>query len=112
MSDETNLRGSCDYLHWRHVAGAVMDVYRENEGREESGACPIKARADVWSVSSVHRRQIHDRARWYWQQRVKLGEEWWPYSEDCVARLYFRFRKRNQAELKGFEAEIDGFFGG
>ncbi len=108
----TNLSGSLKHLDWRHIAAAVLDVFRENEANEKKDTAATKARADTWSICSQHRRRIHDRARCLWMRDTGLGEEWWPYSEDYVARLYFRFRKRSEVELQGFNNEIAGFFGG
>ncbi len=97
---------SLDYLHWRHLAGAVLDVFRENQKREGDGEAERKASADEWSICDGPRREIHDRARAIWCCRTGKGANWWPYNEDATSRLYFRFRKRNKAEVEGFAREI------
>lgn len=103
---------SLRHLAWHHIAGAVMDVFRENQRREEVKAGP-KASADEWATHSHLRRDIHDRAMQNWCARTGKNCQWWPYSEDQVARLYFRYRKRSAAELKAFEREIgEADFGG
>jgi hypothetical protein len=99
------LEKSLDYLHWSHVAGAVLDVFRANQ-RNDAAPGGTKSSADEWAIHSGLRRAVWDRTRTAWCERTGLGWTAFPYSEDCVARLYFRFRKRNEEELRGFEREI------
>lgn len=95
---------SLDYLQWHYIAGAVLKVFIENREREE--VIGIKASADVWATYSTFRTQIWNRARRHWCEKTGLDDTWFPYSEDAVARLYFRFRKRNDEEIAAFAAEI------
>lgn len=104
-NDNGRLGKSMAYLSWHHLAGAVLDVFRENEAGEAVRG--LKANADVWAVSSELRHEIWQRVRRKWCDRSGLDMTWWPFSEDAVARLYFRFRKRNADEIDGFAQEIE-----
>jgi hypothetical protein len=106
MNDD-RLEKSLQHLCWRHAAGAVLDVFRENESQEERRG--VKASADLWCIRDDLRGEIHRRAAGFWARRTGLGPAEFPYTVDTVARLYFRFRKRNQAEVAGFAREIDGY---
>lgn len=100
------LKNSLAYLSWSHIAGAVMDVFRENQAAEERGG--EKASADSWGLESERRRSVWERARDHWARRAKKDTNAFPYNEDGVVRLYFRYRKRNEDELAGFAEEIEG----
>ena len=101
-----SLAKTMGYLDWSHIAGAVLDVFLENQQAEkEESASP--ASADTWCIVDSQRQQIFERARENWCKRTKLDPIWFPYSVDGVARLYFRFRKRNAQEINNFKMEID-----
>jgi len=98
------LEKSCEYLRWDHLAYAVLTVFRENQQSEH--ATGIKASADVWATNSFRRKCLFDRVKDHWVKRTGLDETYFPYSEDGVARMYFRFRKRNEEEISAFAGEI------
>lgn len=93
------------YLNYAFIAAAVLEVFRYNQNVAE----PIQkfdASADVWAINSEMRRDIFTRAKEAWCRLAKKDFTWFPYSEDYVAKLYMRFRKRNPAELKQWESEL------
>jgi hypothetical protein len=98
------LEKSLSYLTWPQLAGAVLDVFTENQRRE--GPAAYKASADIWCLDETLREDIHQRACRFWCARTKLDRTYFPLSVDAVARLYFRFRKRNHDEVCGFKDEI------
>ena len=93
------------YLNYAFIAAAVMEVFRYNQKLAE----PIQkfdASADVWAIHSDMRRDIWTRTREAWCKLAGKDFTWFPYSEDYVAKLYMRFRKRNPDELKAWEKEL------
>jgi hypothetical protein len=42
-----------------------------------------------------------------WCSRSEMDATYFPYSVNYVARLYFRFRKRNEEEIRDFRREIE-----
>lgn len=96
---------SMTYLDWRPFAAAVLEVYRQNE---KNGSPEYLASADVWATIDDLRQDIHDRTKQAWCRITGKDKTWFPYSVNAVSRLYFRFRKRNDAELMAFEQEIKG----
>jgi hypothetical protein len=101
------LEKSLRHLCWRHFAGAVLAVFLENQRRESQSDCCHKASADTWGIVDELRQDIHRRSARQWCTRVGLDSSRFPYSVDEVVRLYFRFRKRNGAEIEQFRAEIE-----
>lgn len=99
------LRPTLKYLSDALIAAAVLEVFRFNQKVAE----PIQkfeASADVWAIHSTMRADIYNRARDAWCRLARKDFTWFPYSEDYVAKLYMRFRKRNPAQLKAWEAEL------
>jgi hypothetical protein len=94
------------YLEWHYIAGAVMEVFRENQRLEEADKDAIKASADSWCICEPLRQDVYQRARRNWLARTKEPVTTWPYNVDYTALVYFKFRKRNPEELKAFEQEI------
>lgn len=106
-----NLRlDDCEPL-W--IGSAVFLVFRANQ-LDESNECAIKASADTWAIHSNLRRYVHKKAEDYWREMryrahgtVSQSSDGFPYTEDCTAKLYFRFRKRNKIELAAWERELE-----
>jgi hypothetical protein len=105
MNDD-RLEKSLAFLAWRHIAGAILDVYRQNQAQEATGG--IKASADLWSIREDLRQEVHRRATVFWAKRAGEIPQEFPYNSNFTARMYFRFRKRNQEEVQDFAREIDG----
>ena len=101
---EERLRKSCQYFGWHYIACAVLDVFEENVRREAQTG--IKASADTWAWQTDLRREIYCRVKLKWCALVGLDGTWFPYSEDGLARLYFRFRKRSPEEIEEFRREV------
>ena len=101
-----NLGKSLGYMAWYHIAGAVIDVYRENQRLEETGKHLCPAGADEWAICSLLRNGLWTRCRACWARRTGHPPHHFPYNEDAVAKLYFRFRKRSEEEVNAFEREI------
>ncbi len=105
------LEKSLSYLHWSHIAGAVLDVFLENQERQSADPLTHKASADVWGTVDALRLEVWHRARHFWAKRTGFDCSYYPYSVDGTARLYFRFRKRNADEVLLFKQEIDPLSG-
>lgn len=103
-SDAGRLEKSLTYLHWSYVAGAVMDVFRQNQGREAIGG--EKASADTWGLEDHLRLEVWARVRQFWSNRSGLPADKFPFTVDQTVRVYMRYRKRNEDELRAFELEI------
>ncbi len=101
------LEKSFDYLCWRYIALAMLDVYRENQANDSQPGA-IKAMADSWGINSVLRQQIFDRVRAAWCVHADSDGKHFPYSVDYVAFLYFRYRKRTKEEIQLFNEELNG----
>jgi len=95
-----------DYLCWRYIEAAVLDVFYENERRDT--AAGIKSRADTWGIHSRYRTDIFQRARTAWMERTEKRDIDFPYNEDFVVQLYFKFRKRDKDELREHYRQIQG----
>ena len=102
----TNLAGSLRYLAWYHLAGAVLEVYRENERLDAERRASVEARSDEWATCDMLREELWVRVRAHWCELSGHPPQHFPYSHDAVAKLYFRFRKRSDAEVAAFEREI------
>lgn len=94
------------YLDWRHMLGAVLDVFHENQHNDEQERSEYKASADTWCFSDDLRRDIHQRARRYWCNRTGMDVTYFPMSVDFVSRLYFRIRKRRADEVPVFDQVV------
>jgi hypothetical protein len=106
--DEGRLGKSCDYLSWRYLAKAVLQIKEDIDAGKVLGP---KGDADSWVLCSILRAELHNRVRERWASLVnednpKRDMTWWPYSEDAVARLFLRIRKRNDTEIAGFVREV------
>lgn len=106
-----NFENGFDYLNWRHLAGAVLDVFHENQMNEENPGA-IKASADIWCSNEELRQQMWKKAQHYWcvrsgYNRWPDGFTYFPLSVDAVVRMYFRIRKRKQEEVDGFDREVN-----
>jgi hypothetical protein len=97
---------SFQYLSWYYSAGAVLNVFHENERRFRAGECRFKACADIWCINDDLREDCNERARRHWCRLTKLDDTYYPLSIDAVARLYFRIRKRRKEEIEAFDREI------
>lgn len=108
MSSANNGRfgKSMEYLAWYYSAGALLDVYHDNQRREKEGN-GIKASADLWAINERLRADVHERACRFWSIRTGLNHTYFPLSVDAAARLYFRIRKRQQSEVEAFDAEVE-----
>lgn len=100
---------SLGYLDGRYLAYAVLRVFRENE--KTANISGFDANADTWASNSTMRQDIFDRARKVWCQTMQEDFTWFPYSEDAVARLYLRLRKRNADEITAWEKELKDALG-
>lgn len=110
------LEKSLDYLHWRHFAGAMMDVVcamqaQANHNLDGGILQGIKPDADCWAWDSKLRARLTAAVMQRWCFRTGEDETWFPYSEDGVARLFLRYRKRNEQDIVGFEKEIEKAYG-
>lgn len=93
----------CDYLHWSYIAKAVLLAFRENQG----GRMDVPPLSDQWAMHSGLREDLFRRVRQRW---CALTDSHWtdfPYSVDGVVGIYMRYRKRTEAELASYEAEIE-----
>jgi hypothetical protein len=97
---------SFNFLQWQWLAAAVLDVFHENERRFESKKCLFKHKADIWSINSRMRTEVNQRSFARWCELTKRDHTYWPYSEDGVARMYFRIRKRQEWEVEIFDREV------
>jgi len=95
-----------EHLRWQHIEASVLDVYYENEHRE-TPEDDIKAHADTWGIHSSKRDELFRRTREKWIERTGKRIFDFPYSEDYVSMLYFKFRKRNQGELENHYRELN-----
>lgn len=93
------------YLNYAYIAAAVLEVFRYNQTTGEV-IQKFDASADVWAIHSDMRKDLFTRTREAWCRLAGKDFTWFPYSEDYVAKLYMRFRKRNPAELKAWEKEL------
>lgn len=93
------------YLNYAYIAAAVLEVFRYNQKVAEP-VQKFEASADVWAIHSDLRRDIYTRAKEAWCRLAKKDFTWFPYSEDYVAKLYMRFRKRNPSQLRAWEKEL------
>ncbi len=101
------LEKSLAHLAWWHSAGCVLDVFRDNQRREQEGKSSHEASADAWCIFDGLRRDVWERARKFWCERSGEDATCFPLSVDAVAKLYFRFRKRSPQEVCDFQAEIE-----
>ncbi len=95
------------YLDWYYSAGAVLDVYRENQKRAKDDPSTIAACSESWTYNDRLRQEIHQRACTFWCVRTGLDHTYFPLSVDAVSRLYLRYRKRTVAESKRVEVKIE-----
>lgn len=93
------------YLNYVFIAAAVMEVFRYNQNTGEV-IQKFDASSDAWVVHSDMRKDLFLRTREAWCRLANKDFTWFPYSEDYVARLYMRFRKRNPDQLKAWEKEL------
>lgn len=121
---KVSLTETFDHLSYKFIASAVMHAFRTNQHPLHEKVS-VKASSDSWCISTVLRRDILERttARWCqllndhrareYPNSVDDGEEnevdhtWFPFSEDYVAKLYMRFRKRSPASLMRFEKALN-----
>ncbi len=96
---------SMKYLDWSYSCGCVFQVIEENKAAGKLGNW--KPDADTWAWYSEARSQIFVRARRAWCLLTLKDESYFPLSEDAVARLYFRYRKRNDGEVSSFKRQIN-----
>lgn len=94
------------YLEGTYSEAAVLDVYKENKRRDETGESQTKASADAWTDNDRLRREQHERACRYWCFYTGLDHTYFPLSTDAVARLYMRYRKRKADEIEEKEKQI------
>lgn len=99
MAIATSMR----YLDWGFAAGAVLRVIQDHK----TNPARWKADADTWANYSEGRQEVFEAARQQWVALSGYDVSYFPLSVDAVARLYFRFRKRNDQELAAFAVEID-----
>jgi hypothetical protein len=93
------------YLRGEFLALAVLNVYRYNEKFQTiSGFSPDD---ETWATNAAQRRDLLDRTRQEWCRIAGKDFTWFPYCEDAVARLYLRYQKRTDAELKKWERELN-----
>jgi len=94
------------YLEHRLIASAVMEVFRYNQKFKPIAG--FTASADSWAIHSDMRADIYKRAKEAWCRLANKDFTCFPYSEDYVAKLYMRYRKRNPEQLAAWEAELKG----
>lgn len=92
------------YLSHRLIASAVLSVFRANQ--KFTPIAGFTASADGWANNSVMRADVYARARTAWCKLADKDFTYFPYSEDYVAKLYMRFRKRNPEQLSAWEKEL------
>lgn len=98
---------SLSYLAWHYLAQAVMTVYRENQANEaDPTQCQFTSNSDAWLQYSAARAEVWQRTREVWCRLTRLGPEWFPYNEDATTRVYCRYRKRGEADLRCWEDEM------
>jgi hypothetical protein len=78
----------------------VLSVYVENDRNGE------KRKSDNWSIVDERRARIWEQARAHWIALARCRADYFPYSVDAVARLYFRYRKRTNKEVNGLAVEL------
>lgn len=98
---------SFEFMDWRYAAGAVLDVFHENQRNEQLPGA-IKASADLWCMSESLRLQMWTRAMHFWCVRSGLHFTCFPLSVDSVSKIYLRIRKRKKEEIDGFDKEVGG----
>ena len=96
---------SMEYLDWKPLAACVLEVFMDNQSQERENG--ILASSDVWATNTTLRSKVWKLACSAWCRRTGLDHTYFPLSEDAVARLYFRYRKRNADEIKAFRDEIE-----
>ena len=104
--DGTRLAASLGYLAWQYLAGAVMEVFRENQALEDRDRKRTPANSEDWTVCDQMRQDLWVRARACWCARTGIRSQHFPYSRDAVVKIYLRYRKRSSLEVAAFEAEI------
>jgi hypothetical protein len=96
---------SLDYLDWRHLARAVLRVVEDNRNVERFSWC-FEADNEGWFLDTEMRRDLLGRVRTYWCQFAKRDGTYFPYSEDCIARLYWRLSGLGEKTRKRYLQEV------
>lgn len=90
------------HLSWHHILRAIIEVITAN--RDNAPVSGWEHNEIAWVIHSELRKDLHERTRAAWCRQTKIDLAHFPYSEDCVARLYFQFRSLSE---KGLEAVLD-----
>ena len=97
---------SLAYLHAKHVARAVMDVFKQNEDGMVGDPNYPAASSEFWTCNSQRRESLFARVRIRWCQLSGQTVEFFPYNEDFVCLLYLRIRKASTWHLEAWEFEV------
>lgn len=89
-----------------HFALAVLKVYRLNEQAWEAKVGFAEANADLWGINSVYRGHLYANVAREWTALTGIDHREFPFTEDAVVKMYFRFRKRSAAEVAAWDQEL------
>jgi hypothetical protein len=91
---------------------SVLDVFFENQRKDEAGKSEITASADSWGFLEKFRSELWQRVQRRWAERSKRPSHEFPYSADGVVLVYMKMRKRGKSELESIYTELGGANGG
>lgn len=97
------------YMRGDYLALAVLRVFRDNQLAELKNlpGTVHPANADTWAYNSAMLTDVVERTQKHWCPIAKKDATWFPDSRNVIARLYLRFRKRNEEELAAWEKELN-----
>lgn len=100
----TSFITSLAYCDPAPFALAVIEVYHTNQAHGPLLGMP--ADAGAWIFDQQTRERLHANVVAAWGRITKRSYDWFPFSIDIVARLYWRVAKAKPSQVDAWEAEL------